>query len=503
MEFRGGNGVVFNNTSAGFGALSLAAYECTAMGGSYTTGQYAIPDQVGSGEDQTGTLTFTVGTGNPATVTTSGPLNIPIGTEFHLASAGVASPGGTTTITSTSTPALTTTNSIDCTVTGPNTFTVPVNVTVGGTGSMTWGYFSSGGQASPVYGWGNTQSSANWALTAIDNGQNCGPWITENRDYYDYNASFNGTDGVGVGTTAQMNAITPSKIGVGFWCTDQGSWNHSGSGGQGELYVWNGSAWVLKYTPYQYPFYSAGPPVVTPATTYATVGVAFSYQINANNAPTGFTVVSGKPSWATVNSGGLITGTPPNTTGQPFSLVVYATNGSGDGSNATITICVGNAPVITSASTASGVVGQFFSYTITASNLPTDFWTVGTIPPGLTVSGAVISGTPTTASTYPISALASNNYGSGSQGVTITISPPTITGVTITGPFTFTGLPLTPTYTTTPSGGSVAFTPTTETNTGTHTMSWSGTGIYSGSGTTPWTIVPSVAIDVIGNATFH
>jgi hypothetical protein len=56
-----------------------------------------------------------------------------------------------------------------------------------------------------------------------------------------------------------MNATTPTKTGVGFWCTDQGAWNQSGSGGQGEFYVWNGSAWVLKYTPYQYPFYGSGP----------------------------------------------------------------------------------------------------------------------------------------------------------------------------------------------------------------------------------------------------
>ena len=66
--------------------------------------------------------------------------------------------------------------------------------------------------------------------------------------------TFTGSDGVGIGTKARMLAITPSKIGVGFWVTDEGSWNTTHTANtSGPLYTWNGNAWTLMYTPYTYP----------------------------------------------------------------------------------------------------------------------------------------------------------------------------------------------------------------------------------------------------------
>jgi len=51
-----------------------------------------------------------------------------------------------------------------------------------------------------------------------------------------------------------MLAIIPTKPGVGYWVTDEGSWNITlPANTSGQLYTWNGSAWVLKYTPYTYP----------------------------------------------------------------------------------------------------------------------------------------------------------------------------------------------------------------------------------------------------------
>jgi len=78
--------------------------------------------------------------------------------------------------------------------------------------------------------------------------------IQHDRDYFQEVASFNGTSGVGTGTRAQMDAITPSRTGVGFWVTDEGSWDtNEPANTSGRLYVWSGSAWVLDYTPYTYP----------------------------------------------------------------------------------------------------------------------------------------------------------------------------------------------------------------------------------------------------------
>ena len=70
---------------------------------------------------------------------------------------------------------------------------------------------------------------------------------------------FNGTVGTGYGVLANRpTTCTPGNAtgapGVGYWATDQGSWNTSGSGGQGQLYVCSAlNTWTLYYTPYTYP----------------------------------------------------------------------------------------------------------------------------------------------------------------------------------------------------------------------------------------------------------
>jgi hypothetical protein len=85
--------------------------------------------------------------------------------------------------------------------------------------------------------------------------------IIANRDYYGEvsqsaqtspSSPFNGTVGTGYGTLA--NRPTTCTPRVGYWATDQGSWNQSGKGGQGQLYVCTATnTWTLYYTPYTYP----------------------------------------------------------------------------------------------------------------------------------------------------------------------------------------------------------------------------------------------------------
>ena len=85
--------------------------------------------------------------------------------------------------------------------------------------------------------------------------------IIANRDYYaevsmsaqsSPTSPFNGTVGTGYGTIA--NRPTTCTTGVGYWATDQGNWNTSGSGGQGQLHVCTATnTWTLYYTPYTYP----------------------------------------------------------------------------------------------------------------------------------------------------------------------------------------------------------------------------------------------------------
>ena len=144
---------------------------------------------------------------------------------------------------------------------------------------------------------------------------------------------------------------------------------------------------------------SSAPPVITSATSASgKVESSFSYQITATNDPSNYEA-TGLPAGLRVNSRtGRISGTP--TSAGTSSVTLSAANRTGRGS-ATLTLAIGVvAPVITSATSASGTVGTFFSYQITATNTPTSYAATG-LPAGLTVSSTtgLISGTPTAAAT--------------------------------------------------------------------------------------------------------
>jgi len=126
------------------------------------------------------------------------------------------------------------------------------NVLNNSTGTISWPKQA----LEPVYEWADFYSpvpsnpSGIWA-------QN-GPDDVQNQDYYlgttnsGTPISFNGTSGVGAGTMSSRPATCTT--GVAYWATDQGNWNQSGSGGQGELFKCTATnTWTLYYTPYAYP----------------------------------------------------------------------------------------------------------------------------------------------------------------------------------------------------------------------------------------------------------
>ncbi len=90
-------------------------------------------------------------------------------------------------------------------------------------------------------GWMAAGDAANLALQ-----------IRNNRDYYQFSASFNGTSGVGRGTLAARPSTCTT--GVGYWATDQGEWNSNSAGPDGQLYKCTATnTWSLYYIPYPYP----------------------------------------------------------------------------------------------------------------------------------------------------------------------------------------------------------------------------------------------------------
>jgi hypothetical protein len=104
----------------------------------------------------------------------------------------------------------------------------------------------------PVYEWGST---TNYGSGSPQGGWVGGNWtirFAANQNYYSQVSPFTGASGTGTGTLADRPSTCTS--GVAYWATDQGNWNQSGSGGQGELFICTGTnTWTLSYTPYSYP----------------------------------------------------------------------------------------------------------------------------------------------------------------------------------------------------------------------------------------------------------
>ena len=189
-------------------------------------------------------------------------------------------------------------------------------------------------------------------------------------------------------------------------------------------------------------------PVATPAissssTASGIVGTAFSYQITASNSPTSFGATN-LPAGLSVNtSTGLITGTP--TGGGTNNVTISATNSQGLGSAGLVITISGPAtvPAITSGLQPTGVVGQPFSYQITATGNPTsfNFNTGGLFGLNVNTSTGLITGTPSIGGQGYSVVYATNSVGTGQATILITIAvpsaaptnPPSFTSVTLDG----------------------------------------------------------------------
>ena len=178
---------------------------------------------------------------------------------------------------------------------------------------------------------------------------------------------------------------------------------------------------------------SAGalPAVTSSKTATGAVNTAFSYQIVATHNPTSYNATS-LPAGLSVNTtSGVISGTP--TTPGTTTATISATNTAGTGTSALkITIDGTGKPVINSAKTATGMVGNPFSYQIKASHTPTSYKATN-LPAGLSVNttSGLISGTPTAARTTKVSLSATNAKGTGTATLSLTIDAAADTNVAL------------------------------------------------------------------------
>jgi hypothetical protein len=291
---RGGTGMVWGNTLTLTGAslnnfFSLPTYRAHAANGGWGpcdgTSPYDTNDGVTYFSGTVGSVSVNPTTG-AATITVSG-----------------ASPGWTTNQWSPlgapySVHDITKVNGAEITASGANTLTTSANT--GGPGSWlptsgdsfqilraTACVDQSGGRgagilydstespanpvpanevASPAYFWLNPFTGGSPSLCTSIAGVCSGSGrVMRSRDFYAENLNqtaqtnttspFDGTNAMGIGHGTITNRPATCIDGTGYWATDQGTWNTSGSGGQGVLYICGAGGWPSSpyYTPYTYP----------------------------------------------------------------------------------------------------------------------------------------------------------------------------------------------------------------------------------------------------------
>lgn len=172
-------------------------------------------------------------------------------------------------------------------------------------------------------------------------------------------------------------------------------------------------------------------PVVTASTFTGTVGTAFSNNLVATNSPTSYTQTGGAlPPGLSMNSSGIITGTP--TSAGPYTIIVTATNAGGTSDAVTISFAISNipVPVITGDTSLTAFLNSTYSYPVIATNSPTSYTLAsGSLPPGLSLNATtgIISGiTSNTAASYPFTITAGNAGGTSTAAnftITITTAP--------------------------------------------------------------------------------
>jgi len=227
------------------------------------------------------------------------------------------------------------------------------------------------------------------------------------------------------------------------------------------------------------------PTIQGPLSAFAVANVAFTYQVRTNATPATFSA-TGLPAGLTINtSSGVISGTPTVAPGT-YNVQVTAANVTNSDTQTLVLTVQAPAPVITSAASVSARVGSPFSYTITATNSPTSYLAFS-LPPGLTLSGATISGTPTAAGFYSALVAAANATGLASQPLAIQVAAP-LNAPVYSGPVNLAGT----------AGSAFTFTP----NFGAGVASWALVNLPEGGASTlPTGITLNTSTGVISGTT--
>ena len=157
----------------------------------------------------------------------------------------------------------------------------------------------------------------------------------------------------------------------------------------------------------------------------ATSGALFSYQITANNYPTSYSATGLPPGLTLDPTTGLISGRCTTSGTFDITIVVQGSLGTATGN---LHLIVYPLPLTSPASVPNVVIGDQFTYQITASNNPTSF-SATNLPPGLFLDSntGVISGSPTTAGFYYVIVRADSATAEATGPLYVSIVVPAIT----------------------------------------------------------------------------
>lgn len=160
------------------------------------------------------------------------------------------------------------------------------------------------------------------------------------------------------------------------------------------------------------------PTITSALTATAQPGQPFTYQITARGTVTSFGATGLPPGLSVDPATGAITGTPTATGTYGVTLSVTGAKGI---VQATLTLTVFDLPVITSATHATALVGQPFSYQILATGDPTSF--SSDLVAGLSVNPTtgLLSGTPEQAGNFSINLYATDPAGSARLALLLSV----------------------------------------------------------------------------------
>ena len=383
---QGTSTVTFNGTAATVTSWSATSIATTVPSGA-TTGNVVVT----VGGVASNGVSFTVtGSGSGPTISSLSPTSGPVGTAVTITGTSFGSSQGTSTVTFNGTAATVTSWSATSIAT-----TVPSGATTGNVVVTVGGVASNGVSFTVTLICGETGQSgtdnenADWAFaTPCVTGSNANGYTPASIQYWVGSPTSTSFD---LGIYADSSGFPGSLL-----ChtgtttlTPTAGWNNLSLSGKGCPTLSVGTQYWIGYITGSNTIQQGMVSGTCPGT--ALVSVYASSVEGSAALPNPFGATSGTPSC--------------------YSMYLVLNN------NTTA------APVITSASTASGTVGTAFSYTITASNSPTSYGATG-LPSWASVNAStgVISGTPTAAGTSTVTVRATNASGTGSATLTITIS---------------------------------------------------------------------------------